>query len=79
MDLKTLLPDTNNTKDVLISLATAGAAYLLAQKVLKSKTLYKQKPWHAIAAGVGGLVTGHLAYGEYQKHEAATKVAGYFG
>ena len=79
MDLKSLIPDTNNTKDVVISLVTAGAAYLLAQKMLKSKKLYQQKPWHAAGAAMGGLVAGHLAFVEYEKHEQASKVAGYLG
>jgi hypothetical protein len=80
MDIKSLLPDTNDTKDVVIALAAAGAAYLLAQKALKVKSLYKQKPWYYSAgAAVGGLVVGHLGYVEYQKHEAAQKVAGYLG
>jgi hypothetical protein len=79
MDLKSLLPDTNNTKDVVISLLTAGAAYLLAQKMMKSKTLYKQKPYHAAAAAIGGLVAGHVGFQEYEKHAAKTTVAGYLG
>lgn len=79
MDLKSLFPDTNNTKDVVVSLLTAGAAYFLAQKALKTKTFYKQKPYHAASALLSGLVVGHLGYVEYQKHEAATKVAGYLG
>lgn len=72
MDLKSLLPDTNNAKDVIVSLAAAGAAYLIAQKVMKSKVLYKQKPYHAAAAAVGGLVAGHLGYVEYQKSQGTT-------
>ena len=79
MDLKSLFPNTTDTKDLVISFVTAGAAYLVAQKVMKSKTLYKQKPYHALGAAVSGLVAGHLGYVEYQKHEAATKVAGYLG
>ena len=76
MELKNLLPDTSNTKDVLVSLAAAGAAYFLAQKAMKSKLLYKQKPYHAVAAAVSGLVAGHLGYVEWQKQSSAT-VAGY--
>lgn len=79
MDLKSLFPDTNNTQDVVVSLATAGIAYLVAQKLLKSKKLYQQKPYHAAGAALSGLVGGHLAFVEYQKHEQATKVAGLLG
>ena len=79
MDLKSLFPDTNDTTAVVVSLATAGLAYFAAQKVLKSKVLYKQKPYHALGAALTGLVAGNLGYVEYKKHEAATKVAGYLG
>ncbi len=79
MDLKSLFPDTNNTKDIVVSLVAAAGAYFVAQKMLKSKLLYKQKPYHALGAAVGGLVTGHLGYVEYEKHAQATKVAGYLG
>lgn len=79
MDLKSLIPDTNNTTDVLASLAAAGLLYFAAQKMLKSKSLYKQKPWHAAGAALGGLALGHLGYVEYQKHEQQSKVAGYLG
>ena len=79
MDLKSLFPNTTDTKDVVVSLVAAGAAYFVAQKMLKSKVLYKQKPYHALGAAVGGLITGHLGYTEYQKHEQAAKVAGYLG
>jgi len=78
MELKNLIPDTNNTKDVLVSVLAAGAAYLIAQKALKSKTLYKQKPYHAAGAAIAGLVAGHLGYVEWQKQSSAT-VAGYLG
>ena len=77
MDLKSLFPDTSNTKDVVISLVTAAGAYFLAQKMLKSKSLYQQKPYHALGAAVGGLVTGHLGYVEYEKSAQASRVAGY--
>ena len=79
MELKSLIPDTNNTTDVLASLVAAGAAYFVAQKVMKSKMLYKQKPWHAAGAALSGLVAGHLGYVEYQKHQQQAAVAGYLG
>ena len=53
MDLKNLLPDTNNGKDILVSVVAAGAAYFIAQKAMKSKVLYKQKPYHAAVAAIG--------------------------